>query len=205
MRPWDARADVFSLGVIAHELLTGRRPAASGEQDGVFAKEMAPEHRVRLRKVLSTALADSPEQRFSSADALIGALDEVGQRSSTAPSKAPVAAGHRREQERPRRSFSREDAEKASEVFLAARSADEFLPGGASRAGCRHAGGNREGGRGRAGHCTHRDSLTCDDRAGSGAGTRVARHGARISVLRSAGGYLRHSPPLRSPAVQRCW
>ena len=90
--PWDARADVFSLGVIAHELLTGRRPAASGEQDGVFAKEMAPEQRVRLRKVLSTALNESAEQRFNSADALIAALDEVGRRLSTAPSKAPVAA-----------------------------------------------------------------------------------------------------------------
>ena len=77
---WDARADVFSLGAIAHELLTGRRPAPSGEQDGIFAKELPPEHRVQLRKVLSTALADHPGQRFGSSEALVGALEDVGRR-----------------------------------------------------------------------------------------------------------------------------
>ena len=117
--PWDARADVFSLGVIAHELLTGRRPAASGEQDGVFAKEMAPEQRVRLRKVLSTALNESAEQRFNSADALIAALDEVGQRVSAAPLKAPVAPAIVESQKDLGGPLSPDSEEKTSEVFLA--------------------------------------------------------------------------------------
>ena len=47
--PWDIRADVYSLAVIAHELLTGRRPAGATEQDGVFAPEVSPEQRVAIR------------------------------------------------------------------------------------------------------------------------------------------------------------
>jgi serine/threonine protein kinase len=85
---WGTRADVFSLGVMAHEMLTGRRPAPSGEQDGVFAKELAPEHRVRLRRVLSTALADQDEQRFESPEAFIDALEEIAQRPRSSATKA---------------------------------------------------------------------------------------------------------------------
>ena len=60
---WNLRADVFSLGVLAHELFTGRRPAASGEQDGVFHEVVAPHERVQLRRALAVALAERPEFR----------------------------------------------------------------------------------------------------------------------------------------------
>jgi serine/threonine-protein kinase len=74
---WDHRADVYSLGVIAHELLTGRRPVGLGEQDGVLASELQPHQRVLVRRVLSTALAERPDERYPSATALIAALEEI--------------------------------------------------------------------------------------------------------------------------------
>jgi serine/threonine-protein kinase len=74
---WDARADVYSLGAIAHELLSGRRPAGPGEQDGVLSNDLSPEQRVDVRRVLAAALAERPEQRFESAQALVDALAAV--------------------------------------------------------------------------------------------------------------------------------
>jgi serine/threonine protein kinase len=74
---WDARADVFSLGAIAHELLTGRRPAGPGEQDGALPNDVAPEQRVLIRRVLSKALAEQPADRFASAGAFVDALTAV--------------------------------------------------------------------------------------------------------------------------------
>jgi serine/threonine-protein kinase len=74
---WDRRADVYSLGVIAHELLTGRRPVGLGEQDGVLASELQPQQRVLVRRVLSTALAERPDERYPTATALIAALEEI--------------------------------------------------------------------------------------------------------------------------------
>lgn len=95
---WDARADIYSLGVIAHELLTRCRPAGAGEQDGVFSASIAPQHRVRVRKALAGALAESSDRRYATAgefvDALraIGARDVVSNSARTVPTVAVVEA-----------------------------------------------------------------------------------------------------------------
>lgn len=73
---WDVRADIYSLAAIAHELLTGRRPAGPSEQDGALPSSMAPEMRAHVRRVLSKALAESPSQRFSTAAEFVAALGD---------------------------------------------------------------------------------------------------------------------------------
>jgi hypothetical protein len=75
---WGGRADVFSLGVIAHELLTRRRPAGPGEQDGELSPDVPPEQRVRIRRVLARALDPAPDRRFGTARELVEALAHTG-------------------------------------------------------------------------------------------------------------------------------
>jgi hypothetical protein len=75
--PWDIRADVYSLGAIAHEMLTGRRPLGSGEQDGTLAPELTPEQRVNVRRVVGAALAEQPRDRYENATAFVSALEAV--------------------------------------------------------------------------------------------------------------------------------
>lgn len=112
---WDARADVYSLGAIAHELLTGRRPAGPGEQDGSLPATMAPELRVQLRRVLSKALAESPAQRFATCAEFVRALADpssLPDAESTPltpadvltvlPSAAPTPVSHDPEPDAPR-------------------------------------------------------------------------------------------------------
>lgn len=74
---WDIRADIYSLGVLAHELLTKRRPAGANEQDGSLVTGTSPEARVLIRRVLAAALAERPDQRFATPAAFVEALTAI--------------------------------------------------------------------------------------------------------------------------------
>ena len=79
----DGRADLFSLGVVLHEMLTGERPGgvpaddAPGVGDGRAATFPGP-----LRAVVARCLAEDPDERYPDARALVKALDRVGGRST---------------------------------------------------------------------------------------------------------------------------
>ncbi len=86
-RPLDGRSDIFSAGVVAHELLTSRRLFGSTHSYQTIANmhqgEIAPPSRTNLRcppdldDLVLTALERDPDDRFSSAEAMRDALYRV--------------------------------------------------------------------------------------------------------------------------------
>jgi len=76
-KPLDARTDIFSLGVMSYELVTGRKPFAGTNISNVIYQivhqDPAPPHLVnprcpdRLERALLKALAKNPEERFATA------------------------------------------------------------------------------------------------------------------------------------------
>jgi hypothetical protein len=72
---WDGRTDVFSLGAIAHEWLTGRRAIGTGPQDGHFAADVSVDQARRIREALAAALSADPDARPATAGAVVAALE----------------------------------------------------------------------------------------------------------------------------------
>jgi serine/threonine protein kinase len=99
--PVDLRTDVFALGVVLYELTTGRRCFGGGNDfdrmlavvQGQYtpASELYADFPVALDRVIRTALAADPADRFASCAAMIEALEHACELESWHPSTACVA------------------------------------------------------------------------------------------------------------------
>lgn len=76
----DHRADLYSWGVVAHEMLTGRLPMASekaGEIDADSIRALRPDVPVSLAQLISSTLALDPDGRPATAAVVVADLDRV--------------------------------------------------------------------------------------------------------------------------------
>ncbi len=106
-KPADQRADVFSLGIVLYEMITGHRPfdgeSRAAMMAAILRDEPAPLARLReglppgLEGILRRCLAKAPHGRFASAgelrDELARLRDEVLSGSSTTTPERPAHAG----------------------------------------------------------------------------------------------------------------
>jgi serine/threonine protein kinase len=83
----DARTDVYALGIVLFQMLTGRIPFSSTTVDGLLyqhvfatpmaAREVNPSVPQALEQIIFRALAKAPEHRFQSAEAMAVALEAL--------------------------------------------------------------------------------------------------------------------------------
>jgi serine/threonine-protein kinase PpkA len=81
----DGRTDIYSLGIVLYEMLTGSVPFLGKEAVNVAVKHIStqvpdlPEHLIPYRSLLLKMLAKKPESRYQSGQELIEAIDKLTQ------------------------------------------------------------------------------------------------------------------------------
>jgi serine/threonine protein kinase len=100
-KPLDARADLFALGAVLHEMITGKRAFAGPNQAAVMgailhqdppsATALRPECPATLSSLVRRCLARDPEQRLNSAHDLALQLRELAAGAGDASSPLPAA------------------------------------------------------------------------------------------------------------------
>ena len=122
--PWGPAADIFALAAIAFELLTGRRPAGTGEQVVALLGEIGgTTDQPAFRRAFATALADDPAERYGSAQEFAHAL------AVAAGIEEPVAPGVAASEEGPL-----EQTEERWAETLSGDQVDEPVPADVDRA-----------------------------------------------------------------------
>jgi serine/threonine-protein kinase len=84
----DQRADIYALGILMYEMLTGRTPFSAETPQGILAahvmeapkdvREFRPEVGDALAAIVMRCLAKDPADRWQSADELMAQLDLIG-------------------------------------------------------------------------------------------------------------------------------
>jgi tRNA A-37 threonylcarbamoyl transferase component Bud32 len=94
----DRRADLYSIGVLAWEMLVGRLPYNAGDALAMALKHVQepiprlPPALKHWQPFIDQAMAKQPEQRFTSAQDMVDALDALERRSSRAFAAVEIPA-----------------------------------------------------------------------------------------------------------------
>jgi ABC-type branched-subunit amino acid transport system substrate-binding protein len=97
-QPLDGRADQFSWGVVAYELVTGARPWSEGDALQLVAQVLShvpepasardPRVPENVSRTIERALEKRPEDRFASMDEIVEAIDPTRPTSAPAPARS---------------------------------------------------------------------------------------------------------------------